>query len=317
MKKFVKYTMFFLLPIIIGWATLFMMPNDHKRAFHYLTNDCEGRAAWIYQRIYESKLPIDIAFLGSSHTINGINDTLINNHLSEYSESNKWVSNLGYCRLGRDLTYVFIKSLLKEKGTKTFIIEVLPDEDLVTHPVFAFLADSREVIDPKVPYNKSYFPNLYNASVSKLMYLRQNLFKEPYVNKYSSPENMGFSTHFFEADTNELNRKKERRYKKKFKKSDFLRDVEMKFPIAWLKSINQLVKTNGGRLIFLYIPPYGSPEKEPIQMNTYSQYGPVWIAPDSIFSNKKNWYDHEHLNVKGAHSFSQWVANKILNEKLN
>lgn len=317
MKKFLKHTLLFILPVLIGWIILFIIPTDHKRAYHYLTDDCDGRAAWMYQRIYESKLPIDIAFLGSSHTINGVNDTLINNELANYSASKKKTCNLGYCRLGRDLTYVFMKALIRQKGTKTFIIEVYTDENGISHPVFSFLADSREIIDPRVLLNKNYFPNLYKSSVSKLMYIRQNIFEEPYVNKYKSPEQMGFNSNNFEADTNELRIKKERRYKKKFKQSNLLRDIDLQFPHAWLKAMSELAKSNDAEIVFLYIPSYGSPEKQPIEMETYTQYGQVWIAPDSIFTNKKNWYDHEHLNINGANSFSTWIAKKLMNEKLN
>lgn len=314
MKKFLKHTALFLLPILFGVVILFLLPTDHKRAYHYLTNDCDGRAAWIYQRIYESKLPIDIAFLGSSHTINGINDTLINDELIKNPKLKSKVCNLGYCRFGRDLTYVFMKSLIKEKGTKTFIIEVLPEEPRESHPVFAFLSDTREVIDPKIALNGKYLPNLYNATVSKWMYLRQNLFKEPYENKYYLPEQTGFSTANTEADTNILNTKKERRYKKKFAGSNFTRDLQVQFPKRWLGSIDKLARENNVKIIFLYIPPYGSPEKEPVELDTYLKYGPVWIAPDSIFTDKKNWIDDQHLNVKGANLFSSWVAGKIAME---
>src|SRR6476661_964112 len=101
MKKFILHILLFLLPIVAGWVMVVSQSIDKKRAYHYLTEDGEGRGAWMYRRIYESKEPIDIAFLGSSHTINGINDTLINQLLRD-SGSTKTTCNLGYCRLGRD-----------------------------------------------------------------------------------------------------------------------------------------------------------------------------------------------------------------------
>lgn len=316
MKKFILHILLFMVPVMVGTFVFFSLPTDTKRAYHYLTDDCEGRGAWVYRRIFESKLPVDIAFLGSSHTINGINDTLINQQLAKESTIIETV-NLGYCRLGRDLTYVMMKQLIQQKKTKTFIIEVLPDENPFSHPVFPFLADMKDVIKPKTLFNRSYANNVYSAAVSRLMYTRQNIFKEPYIYKYGLIGNFGFSTNTFLADTNLLNTKKGRRYKNRYKSYTWTRNLNLPFPRAWLYSVNELAKKNGAKFVFLYIPPYGSPEKEPIEMKTYTQYAPVWIAPDSIFDNKNNWYDDEHLNVNGAKSLSIWVATQIKKTKLN
>lgn len=308
MRKFILHTFAFLLPITIGLGILFFLPTNKKRAYHYLTEDCEGRGAWIYRRIFESKEPIDIAFLGSSHTINGINDTLINKLMIN---ENKVSCNLGYCRLGRDLTYLLMKHIIDQKATKTFIIEVLPDEPAMSHPVFAFLAEGSDVIRPQTILNRSYAGNLHAHMVAQLNYLRQDLWNEGYQYKYGLRETYGFSTNTFYADTNTLKAKKEARYKNQYRSHQWTRRYTMQFAKAWLSSIGALAKTNNCELIFLYIPPYGSPEKEPIEMATYQKYGSVWLAPDSIFANKKNWYDEEHLNAEGANDLSIWVAAKI------
>lgn len=317
MKKFFQHILLFSLPLVIGGIFFFSIPTDHKRAYHYLSDDCEGRAAWLYRRIFEVKEPIDIAFLGSSHTINGINDTLINKNLQKSNTQAPSVCNLGYCRLGRDLTYVMMQHLLKAKQTKTFIIEVLPDENPFSHPVFPFIADMRDIVNPQVIFNRSYPSNLYNAAISRIMYQKQNMFSEPYKYVYTLRGEYGFSTNTFNADTNLLNRNKERRYKNRLRSFTWTRNFNLPLSRKWLNNINTLAKENGLTIVFLYIPPYGSPEKEPIEMKTYLQYAPVWMAPDSIFTNKSNWYDEEHLNIKGANNLSTWVARKIKTEGLN
>jgi hypothetical protein len=310
MKKFILHILLFILPVVVGAIIIVWLPLNKKRAYHYLTDDCEGRGAWMYRRIFESEKPVDLAFLGSSHTINGINDTLINQQLAA-SSSNMVTCNLGYCRLGRDLTYILIKHLLEQKKTKIFIVEVLPDEQPHSHPVFPYLAGIEELVPPKTILNRSYLGNIYNASVARLMYIRQDLYKEPYTYKYGLREDAGFTTNTFPADTNALNIKKESLYKMRHKSHTWTRNINMPYPRAWLANINALVKKNNVRLVFLYIPPYGSPEPVPIEMKTYLQYAPVWIPPDSIFNNKGNWYDVGHLNLKGANTLSTWVAGKI------
>jgi hypothetical protein len=301
----------------VGGFVFFSLPTNTKRAYHYLTDDCEGRGAWIYRRVFESTKPIDIAFLGSSHTINGINDTLINQQIFTDSAHSISVCNLGYCRLGRDLTYVMMKQIIQQKNTKTFIIEVLPDENPFSHPVFPFLADVKDVVNPQTIINRSYPTNLYNAAISRIMYFRQDLFKDSLVYKYGLREEYGFSTNTFMADTNLLNQTEIRRYKTRNKSFTWSRKVNLPLPRKWVSNINTLANNNGAKIVFLYIPPYGSPEKTPIEMSTYASCGEVWVAPDSIFANKKNWYDDEHLNLQGANSLSTWVANKLKEKKLN
>src|SRR5687767_9647068 len=111
MRKFILHTTLFLLPLLAGATIIFFLPTDRKRSYHYLTKDCEGRGAWMYRRIFERPEPVDVAFLGSSHTINGINDTLINQQLIGKKMT---ACNLGYCRLGRDLQLVLIKHLIEQ-----------------------------------------------------------------------------------------------------------------------------------------------------------------------------------------------------------
>jgi hypothetical protein len=310
MKKFVLHILLFLLPLIAGWIMVVSKPIDKKRAYHYLTDDCEGRGAWMYRRIFESKKPIDIAFLGSSHTINGINDTLINQRLRD-AGSTATTCNLGYCRLGRDLTYVLMKHLIDQKKTRIFIIEVMVDEYPRSHPVFPFLAETKEVLDPKTIFNTSYPSNLYSNSVAQWMYLRQNWMNEAYPYKYALRESYGFTTNTFEADTNLLNRKKETNANTRGKSKTWTRNINMPFPRAWLNEIGDLAKKNGCKIYFLYLPPYGSPEPLPIEAGTYSKYGNLWTLPDSLLNNKKNWYDSDHMNLQGANIASEIVAEKI------
>ena len=311
MKKFILHITLFILPVLVGAVLLLFRPTPAKRAYHYLTDDCEGRGAWMYKRIFNWEEPIELAFLGSSHTINGINDTLINQLLSQQNARVQSTCNLGYCRLGRDLTYVLMKHLITQKKTKTFIVEVLPDEPPFSHPVFPFLADMEDVVSPQTLLNRSYANNLYTAAISRLMYMRQDLYQEPYPYKYGLRGTTGFSTNTFFADTNLLNTKQAEHYQNQHKSHTWTRRFNLPFPRAWLANIYTLAVQNNCKLIFLYIPPYGTPEKKPIEADTYARYGELWIPPDSIFSNKRNWYDEEHLNIYGARSLSTYLSGKI------
>ena len=74
MARFIRHLLLFFSVLFIGISIL---PSNSSIRFKGLPDDCLNRASWIYNRIHENRTDIDIAFLGSSHTITGINDSLI------------------------------------------------------------------------------------------------------------------------------------------------------------------------------------------------------------------------------------------------
>lgn len=305
MYRFIKNTILFLIPILVGLFLVIILPMNKKRAYYYLNNDCEGRGAWMYSRIFQSDKPIDVAFLGSSHTINGINDSMIST-LTGLS-----CCNLGYCRLGRDLTYVFMKELLLRKHTRYFIIEVLPQESPFSHPVFPFLADAKELLDPQVVFNRSYLPNVHKGVLARLSYMQQDIFGDKFDFRYSLVNEYGFTTNSFVADSGQLVSLKVKRQKGRSEPGRFEQYVNDGFSRAWFKDIYSISKQNHCKVVFLYLPAYGIREKQPANLKWLENFGEVWIPPDSTFDNPAHWYDGEHLNLQGANSLSEFISNKI------
>ena len=109
MKRLYKHIILFFLPVLL---LIIIVPVNKRQKYLGLENDCFNHAIWIYDRLYKNSKPVDIAFLGSSHTINGINDKLIEEELKRY---NMTAANFGYCRLGRNLSYVLLKEIIKTK----------------------------------------------------------------------------------------------------------------------------------------------------------------------------------------------------------
>ena len=68
-----KIALFFSL-IMIPIVALFLTPYSKEFAYHYIENDCYNHGAWIFDRITKNKTPIDIAFIGSSHTIHAFQE---------------------------------------------------------------------------------------------------------------------------------------------------------------------------------------------------------------------------------------------------
>lgn len=311
MKKLLLHITLFLLPVFFSFLALLVLPLDKKRAYHYLTGDCNGRGAWYYRRLYESATPVDIAFIGSSHTINGINDTLIEQQINVPGKPYRHVTNLGYCRLGRDLSYILVREVLKQKNSGTIILEVMGEEHMLGHPVFPYLAEGSDLLIPATVVNRTYLPHLYDALLARIMYMRQNLWNEEYPYTYLQRENSGFGTNVFNADTNQLNDFKQRRYARQTESHTWKRSISRLFPLSYIRKTAAATSQHRARLIFLYIPPYGSPEKIPIEKALYEEYGELWLPPDTIWQNKSNWYDTDHLNLKGANTLSGWLSEQL------
>ena len=169
MKRFLKNTILFLALPITGLAFLFLPDYDKAFAWHFIKGDCGGHGARMYDRIYENTKPVDMAFLGSSHIISALNDEQIEDSIQSQGIDLHF-ANLGYCRLGRNMTYVLFKELMKKKQTKYVILEVRNDEDRYSHPMFPYLAKSEDIWNPVILFNRDLFSDIYLATTARVEY---------------------------------------------------------------------------------------------------------------------------------------------------
>jgi hypothetical protein len=96
--------------------------------------------------------------------------------------------------------------------------------------------------------------------------------------------------------------------------SQLERDFYMTYPRFYLKKLSELCIGNNIRLSFLYIPEFGSVQKEPLEIETYRKYGEVLIPPREMFEDPNDWADENHLNKAGAMKLSDWLAGQIRNK---
>ena len=307
MKQFVKYILRFLLPVLAVIAVLMVVPVNKRLRYKNINNDCYNHGIWIYDRIFENPAPVDIAFIGSSHTLNAINENRMQDSLNELHLN---VTAFGYCRLGVNLYYVLVKDLLKNKSPKAIVLEVRETEDRFSHPVFPYLADERDAFAPYLLYNRDVIADLYDAVVFK-MQLWQEICFGSNVNS-----EVNLSMHTYEgfpdtANAQMLEAAQKKRMAKDYSMSETEKNFSMKFPRHYLQAISALAAEKNIPLYFIYLPEFGSPLKEPTEMETYNSLGKVWLPPSEIFADKNNWFDDGHLNRAGAGKLSDWISGKI------
>jgi hypothetical protein len=123
---------FFLIPVAL---VVFFLPVNRRDASAALHEDCFNHAIWLHDRLFINPKPADVVFFGSSRTVNGVNDSLLNRRIT-----NIHFLNAGYCRFGTNLYPLLLQDVIKTKNIKKLILEVREGEDYFSHPIFPYLA---------------------------------------------------------------------------------------------------------------------------------------------------------------------------------
>ena len=302
MNQFFIRILFFIMPIII---LLFAIPINKRLQFQEIKDDCNNHGIWIYDRINSNINKIDFAFVGSSRTINSINDKLINKLIN----NEKIVTNLGYCRFGRDLHYSIINELIKKKKPKYIFLEIREDENRFSHPIFPFIANETEILFATPFFNIDIVSNYYNYLSYKLELVKDKILKQT-NNTAINYNKFGYGA--AEDTINyEILKSIIARNETKNKLSNLERNFHMNFSRIYLDRISRLCKNNNIELNFIYLPSYGTELKHPNENNTYKKYGKIIFPPNKIFIDPNNWYDKNHLNKTGGKKLSIWLSKYI------
>jgi len=304
MKKLLLKILVFLALLLL---IILIIPVDERSKFTGLKEDCFYHAIWLHDRIFLNSKPIDIAFIGSSHTINGIDDGLIEKALDSLHLN---VANLGYCRYGDNLYYTLVKDLLSVKKPKMIFLEVREDEDRYSHPVFPCLADPLDIWTAWPWFNR----DLLSDDVVSLRYRAQlagRKFLPPDTLYPERNEDHGFASSADTVSPAILSDIKIKRLAHKWTMGSFERSFYLAFPRAYIRKIGHLCSEHGVKLVFIYLPEYASGLWQPLESSTYIKYGKILIPPKEIFESASYWGDGSHLNQAGARALSAWVAASI------
>ncbi|MCO6501208.1 MAG: hypothetical protein J5I47_12645 [Vicingus serpentipes] len=307
MKSFLKHILLFILPFLMGTIYLYYAPYSKEYGYNYRNNvDCN--TSWIYYRLFQNNQPIDIAFLGTSHTGCGINDSLIEKLINYKAIQNKSVANLAYCTIGRNIQLPLVKDLLTTKSPQVIVMEVTEQESTSSHQDFPYIADLNDVLQPPIIY-PSVIKDIYNVFFCRFSYTRKRITK---TLKYNTPasykNNYSYVPFKFTADKEFLINHKKNQINRYKKTSTYLKSIQLEYPKSYIKKISQLASDQNVKIIFLYLPSYGTALKKPLNYNFYKNLGDVWIPPSHIFDNPANWVDGEHLNYKGANELGEWLT---------
>jgi hypothetical protein len=311
MDKYVLRIMILVAEALVFGLIILLCPIDKKYQYAFVKSACSLKSNYIYHRIYEDTLPIDVVFIGSSHTMCGINDSVVQKALDERG----WhlqVSNMSFCRSGRDIDYVILKDLMQHKKPKWLVLEVKTEEPELGHPDFGYIADIGDILMPTVIINQSYFSDLANAYTVRLNYIQDIFSRKNYNTPYEAPH-LAFLRANRIADTSVLYAGARFRWNRYYShtRSAWSDRIMTRYPKSYVKRIIDLAKSNDVKVVMLYIPDFGYPYHKPKELNYYRQMADVMLMPDSFFDDEKNWMEDIHLNCSAAAILSDSVAHYL------
>ncbi len=287
---------------------LLLTPISKEYAYEQLPESCRENN-WQYHRLINDTTPMDLVFIGSSHSMLAVKDSLLQQLLG----NNMQVANISFCRLGRDLQHTMLLDMLRTHKPKHVVIEVRKTENRFSHPDHPLLADGNTLLNPTPLVNQAYFGNLLMALQTKAEYWRKVVSRSWQADDNPSALSpYGWKENTHTADANFLKERKAKLHAKPKQMGDErIHQVKYRYAHQWLKRSIDSLQQHGAKVYFLYLPDYGTPLKEPLDANIYRNYGPLLLPPQDILDKPTNWYDHDHLNHQGADTLTKWLAKNI------
>lgn len=307
MKKVLQKIVLFFGLLVVAAVILFALPYSTEFARHFIKDDCYNHGAWIFDRLTKNTTPIDIAFIGSSHTIHSFQEK----KMEAVLENKFHLANLGYCRFGRNLEYLFVKELLANKNPKLVVLEVHEDEAKNSHDIFPYLAGTKDLLVSPTFVNRDYFSDVFmGASARQEQFKANYIFQEKYPEPDLNPYGYGESDRVATADEFAKNKKGWSKWVKRRSSSE-IEQIQLKYPYSYLIKTINLLQSKKVPFVFVYLPESGSNFQKPLRFDFYKQFGEVLILPDSILNNPANWMDDMHFNNNGANLVSEWMAEQL------
>jgi len=304
MKKAYIKLMILTFPFILLFAFSFIHDQYTKFAYHKITLSCNGD--FIYHRICEDTTPINVAFMGTSKTTNGINDLLIRFSYEYYLHRTLNPVVLSFCGGGRNIQYSILKMLFEHKNPDVLFLEVNEFEVNEGHESYGVLAEVCDLFFPQFFNPIHYLRDIGEGFAGRLDFIRSG-FK---IDSIGPLPDHGFLPYVHKGDSLMLMQYKnsKRESKNKTSQSPSLNKLPS---LTYVKRIVEMANQHDCKVIFLYLPSFGY-NGNPIQnVDFYQELGEIWYPPRDILDNTAYWHDTWHFSRQGADSTTAWLIKRM------
>ena len=300
MRSNIKVIAGFVGAVVVVLTLLAMAPRPMPDRLATLRGD-QLRIAEIYNRLDHDQRAVDVAFIGSSHTNNGIDDKGVEDALArEGMQVN--VANLAPYGIGRDMQLMLAKELFATKQPKLVVLEVDDHESPNGHLYMPYVATAQDLVAPGIAWN---LPQMF------LLFLRQQLrgvadaalpgappaSDLPQVAYGFRPIDVTWSGSggppVSAADNIE------RFFGHRARK--LAERVMAPYGETAVEQIIALAHAHGASVMLLYLPEWKfALDPDPDVIGRYARWSPVFIIPRGVAQDKGNWWNAAHLNRVGA-----------------
>jgi hypothetical protein len=281
---------------------LALLPRPLFERFQTLQGD-QIRLVEIYQRITRD-LPIDVAFIGTSHTMNGIDDRGVEEALATAGVRVN-VANLGMEWIGRDMHLFLAKQLLANKTPQLIVLEINEHEPPYGHILMPYVASASDMFCCEF-WMEWNFPTMF------LLFLKEQLYWAlSWI--WSSPPTSTRMTRASDYGWAPIDRSWNPQMADNRSFGDRIESVmgsgvraaayrlSSTFGDQAVRQIVDLARSKNVKIVFLYLPEYiYAVGPGPQNVLFYDNLGPVLLPPQEVVANKANWGDFAHLNKNGA-----------------
>lgn len=325
------FVLLFIAGTLVGLCAMIGLPQDKYLRYQALNDGIAPNAYWIYERIHFDPTPIDIAFIGTSRTGLSVHTRRLEEDLARHGITSK-AANLHIVKNGVNMQYVVTKELLATRKIKLLVVEMIEREDRKPHPDFIFLADPIDVLTAPLLINLDYFSDLarlpgrevdlfFETQLEQHGLRRPDFVPPPYVGPnldraevLLTLDGEARSRNIFrtQAEMEDLRVKADSALAPALLPQS-LRGLEYRYPRYYMERILALARAHDTKVVFLYLPRYGSPAQPP----PYAQYADqvALINPWSQLQDYRLWSDDQHVNWDGAKLITDYLAEALAGYK--
>jgi len=327
------------LAALLTLVGLVSLPHNDYVRFNSLTDKEVVKLGWIYERLHFDTTPIDVVFVGSSHTLFGVDSEQVEKSALESGTALN-VVNFGLAHLGRNMQWLLAKEAIETRSLRMIVIELQYDESRALHPAFFAVAKAADVIQAPVIINTSFASDIARLPARQAsLFLRSvmpgvigaqtkfqaSLYRgahwdDTYVERGSlahplkdiPPRIHGLKPEKIDAERASW----ERLRSSKLKLPQRITFLETRANFQYLTAIVDLAHARGVQVRFVYLPTYGDPST-PENAAFYAGLASTWGPPAEVFAPLAHWHDINHLNYSGALALSSWTGRQLAKDLSN
>jgi hypothetical protein len=331
--RFLSLTVLLSLALISGVC---LLPHDRHLRFVSLHDPAVVKAGWVYERIHDDQTPIDVMFIGTSHTVFGVDSTEVERATRQLTGRDVHVVNFGLQHLGRNIHWLLAREAIEARKVQLLVLEVDEDEPRDLHPAFSALADAEDIIAAPLLVNVSYLSDVSRLPVRQLSLFLHTILPGLFGTEPEFDPALYRGAHWddtwAEAGSpraplhapprttfpSEAEMERERAHATQLSTSNLRLParfawLERRANLYYIRRIAALAARHRVALRFLYLPIFHGAAR-PAEIDVYQKFAEVWHPPLELLSNRELWLDVNHFNHDGALALASWLAIRLNDE---